>query len=213
DGIFLYSGEGQKGDMQFIRGNLAVRDHLKNDKELHLFRQMGGGKVEYIGQMAYIGHQIRDIDSRGIPRKSIVFVLCPIKRFFQDNLDEEISEDDLWQDTLENLRVRAKESAREMLDVKTRMANYRNRSNAIRIYALKRADGICEGCDEKAPFIGKNGKPFLEVHHLLNLSDEGPDDPGFVAALCPNCHRRVHYGEDKEEYNKRLSSRIRKKES
>ncbi len=31
-GHFLYSGEGQRGDMTFTRGNKAVRDHVNNGK-------------------------------------------------------------------------------------------------------------------------------------------------------------------------------------
>ena len=27
NGVFLYTGEGQKGDMEFIGGNRAIRDH------------------------------------------------------------------------------------------------------------------------------------------------------------------------------------------
>src|SRR5437016_13409603 len=30
DGLFLYKGEGQQGDMAFIRGNVAIRDHMDN---------------------------------------------------------------------------------------------------------------------------------------------------------------------------------------
>ena len=35
--IFSYTGEGQAGDMQFTKGNLALRDHLKNNKRVFLF--------------------------------------------------------------------------------------------------------------------------------------------------------------------------------
>jgi 5-methylcytosine-specific restriction enzyme A len=38
DIVFLYTGEGQIGDMQFIRGNKAIRDHIPNQKDLMLFR-------------------------------------------------------------------------------------------------------------------------------------------------------------------------------
>ena len=34
DGVFTYSGEGQRGDMEFLRGNLAVRDHSANGLSL-----------------------------------------------------------------------------------------------------------------------------------------------------------------------------------
>jgi 5-methylcytosine-specific restriction protein A len=40
DGIFAYTGEGQIGDMEFVRGNLALRDHMANGRDLLLFQQL-----------------------------------------------------------------------------------------------------------------------------------------------------------------------------
>lgn len=67
-----------------------------------------------------------------------------------------------------------------------------------------RAAGRCEGCKSPAPFIRKNGSPYLEPHHIRRVSDGGPDDPAFVISLCPNCHRRVHAGADGDKYNAEL---------
>jgi 5-methylcytosine-specific restriction protein A len=80
DGTFRYSGEGQTGDMTFTRGNKAIRDHVQNGKELHLFERAGAGSVRYIGQMEYAGHDIgsrvQDRD-KGL-RSAIVFRLAPM---------------------------------------------------------------------------------------------------------------------------------------
>ena len=122
----LYTGEGQRGDMDFVRGNLAIRDHVANGKDLHLFEYVQTGYVRY-------------------------------------------------------------------------------RSNSIRVYVLKRANGTCEGCGAGAPFKTTAGRPYLEPHHIRRLSDGGPDDPNWVIALCPNCHRRAHYGQDRAEYNQGLT--------
>jgi len=58
--------------------------------------------------------------------------------------------------------------------------------------ALRRAKGICQLCDSPAPFIKKDGTPFLEVHHIQSLSEGGEDTLRNCVALCPNCHRKVH---------------------
>ena len=34
----------------------------------------------------------------------------------------------------------------------------------------KRANGVCQYCQQAAPFIDKNGNPYLEVHHVIWLS-------------------------------------------
>lgn len=60
---------------------------------------------------------------------------------------------------------------------------------------LLRADGKCEGCKSDAPFTrAKDGTPYLEVHHMILLANGGEDSLENTAALCPNCHRRFHYG-------------------
>jgi len=79
EGTFLYTGEGQSGDMQFIRGNAAVRDHFVEGKELHLFENVGGDTVRYLGQMVYIGHRFqKGSDAKGQIRQIIVFELKPV---------------------------------------------------------------------------------------------------------------------------------------
>lgn len=60
---------------------------------------------------------------------------------------------------------------------------------------LQRANGNCEECREAAPFFrSSNGTPYLEVHHRKQLSDGGDDTVENAVALCPNCHRKEHFG-------------------
>jgi len=61
--------------------------------------------------------------------------------------------------------------------------------------ALLRAKGQCEDCKKDAPFIRKSdGSPYLEVHHKITLANGGKDTIDNVLALCPNCHRKAHFG-------------------
>ena len=65
--------------------------------------------------------------------------------------------------------------------------------------ALLRAAGRCERCGNSAPFKrASDGSPFLEVHHLASRADGGEDSLANVIALCPNCHREIHYGQVRE---------------
>ncbi len=60
---------------------------------------------------------------------------------------------------------------------------------------LLRAKGVCEKCKKYAPFIRKtDNSPYLEVHHKIMLSDGGDDSVENAIALCPNCHRELHFG-------------------
>lgn len=60
---------------------------------------------------------------------------------------------------------------------------------------LERASGICERCGAPAPFIrAADGTPYLEVHHKKRLADGGEDTVENAIAVCPNCHRELHFG-------------------
>lgn len=56
------------------------------------------------------------------------------------------------------------------------------------------------------------GTPYLEPHHIRRLSDGGPDDPWFVAAVCPSCHREIHFGMHGQAKNEALLQTIAMKE-
>lgn len=51
--MFLYTGEGQMGDMAFVRGNRAIRDHAANGKDIVFFETLGNGKgCRFLGDFA-----------------------------------------------------------------------------------------------------------------------------------------------------------------
>jgi 5-methylcytosine-specific restriction protein A len=82
------------------------------------------------------------------------------------------------------------------------------RDPAVKAWVLKAAKGVCEGCDNPAPFIGNDGLPYLEVHHVMPLASHGSDTTTNAVALCPNCHRRCHYSNDSDEFKLRLYEKI-----
>lgn len=84
------------------------------------------------------------------------------------------------------------------------------RDPAVKAWVLKVADGICEGCDMPAPFMGTDGFPYLEVHHVMPLASHGSDTTSNSAALCPNCHRRCHLSLDRDEFRLMLYEKIRR---
>ncbi|GAB7228570.1 HNH endonuclease signature motif containing protein [Vibrio rotiferianus] len=71
-----------------------------------------------------------------------------------------------------------------------------DRSAQVKAWVLNRADGVCELCGVKAPFTTYAGKPYLEVHHVKRLSFGGSDKVTNCVALCPNCHRALHYSNE-----------------
>ena len=98
----------------------------------------------------------------------------------------------------------------DMEPSKTRREEWqRTRNVMITQYAQCRSRGHCEGCKNPAPFMRRNGEPYLEVHHIQALADGGADHPLNVAAVCPNCHSRVTHGKDAGEYNAIIADNVR----
>ena len=77
-------------------------------------------------------------------------------------------------------------------------------------WVLYEAAGTCEQCGRSAPFSRDDGEPFLEVHHVRPLGEGGPDTTDNAAACCPNCHRRLHHGADRERLRLDLIARVRR---
>ena len=83
-----------------------------------------------------------------------------------------------------------------------------SRDASVKAWVLNRANGICESCAQPAPFVGSDGTPYLEVHHLRTLADGGSDMVSNAVALCPNCHRRLHYDPKAKELKARLFATV-----
>jgi 5-methylcytosine-specific restriction protein A len=212
NGTFSYFGEGQLGDMKLTRGNLAILNHSVNGKELHLFESISKGFVRYAGLMVCAGYETREgvRDRANRSRKAIVFHLVPESDLSEveqerpvDSEGNSVPQSWYWQVPMEDLKKAAREAPSDV-PPGVGKRNLYHRSETVKIYVQRRAEGQCEGCHNPAPFVTKTGRPYLEPHHTRRLSDGGPDDPKWVVAVCPTCHRRAHYSKDAEEYNQQL---------
>jgi len=214
--IFYYTGEGQVGDQDFKEGNKALRDHLVNGKNLLLFEKSEkSGFYEFINQFNCTGYHIKQgPDKNGQTRMIIKFELQVVDSPKSENDTDEFV-DEINNKTLDELRQLALNTVNttQKANLQLRKVIVRIRAAAIKRYALLRANGICESCNKPAPFVTVSDSHFLEVHHLNKLSDGGLDHPINVAAVCPNCHRRVHYGKDGIDYNNRIKELVLKKEN
>jgi hypothetical protein len=72
--VFTYTGEGQSGDMNFTRGNLALKDHLKNGKRVFLFQSESSGYVKFISELSFYDVDYFETkDTNGLTRIGIKF--------------------------------------------------------------------------------------------------------------------------------------------
>ena len=101
-----------------------------------------------------------------------------------------------YSDTQENRLKRISKMKESFPRTKRVESSVYERSPDIVAEVLHRSNGHCELCSSPAPFNRKSdNSPYLEVHHKIWLSNGGEDSIENAIALCPNCHRREHFGD------------------
>ncbi|WP_325435876.1 HNH endonuclease [Pseudomonas nitroreducens] len=213
-GVFHYTGEGQVGDMKLTGGNKAILEHARLGQSLHLFKALGkrvGVSLgqRYMGEFACADHYWDEgKDREGKLRKIVRFLLVPVGRIVEGAVGENAGT--ALPSTLEKARELAMLAMESRVDASPGAAirNIYTRSAQVKNYVLLRAAGTCESCDKPAPFFRNDGSPYLEPHHINRLSDGGLDHPLYVGAVCPACHREIHYGLGGSEKNELLRERV-----
>lgn len=221
DGTWSYIGQGSTGDQSV--DNFANALLINERRDVLLFvtqepsnkeqRERGNRRKRYKFKGIYqvLSHSFSSPkEGKRAKDKLLVFYLVPAANIYESNLERTglkmpNSLHDLKREILEDER-------RAGNGTPLSVADYRDRSVQIKKYALLRANGICELCEKYAPFISSTNYPFLEVHHIRSLADDGPDLPSNVSAICPNCHREAHFGIRRLEIRDRLVTIISKKE-
>jgi 5-methylcytosine-specific restriction enzyme A len=213
-GTYEYCGEGQIGDMTFTGGNKAVRDHRENGEDLFLFRDEGKGKgVRYEGLFECVDYAIKlGRDKTNAERDIIVFELAPVSSTEEQCAGAHASGEVALEDLRKAAYLAATKSAGQKGPKGISTRSWYERAEDVRRYVLARAGGICECCSKPAPFKNKTGSPYLEPHHTTRRADNGLDHPAHVAAVCPDCHRHVHFGIDGNGVNEAIKAAIKAKE-
>lgn len=94
--------------------------------------------------------------------------------------------------------------------VQSRTSSGYHRDAKVRAEVLRIAAGRCECCGEIG-FVTKGGERYLETHHIVEISQRGPDSLNNVIAVCPLCHRKAHYAADRAHIERRMLETIRRR--
>lgn len=113
-------------------------------------------------------------------------------------LDEESERQNIWQYDWKSWRnvkdiVKTVDKIETNSEKKEYITEQWIRDSRVRRQVLDNAKGICQGCKQKS-FEKENGEIYLEVHHKVYLSQNGSDTIENCVALCPNCHKKEHFG-------------------
>lgn len=217
DGIYHYTGMGQVGDQSiYFSQNKTLLESKKNNVGLHLFEVFKPRQYTYMGCVELHGEPYAEeqIDAKGRPRKVWMF---PLKLLEESNpatyLDIETilklnkeQEEAVTKLSYDELKSRAVYYGKEASSRKVFSQTY-IRNPYVAELTKRRSNGSCELCNSEAPFRDSLGRPYLESHHIVWLSNNGPDTIQNTAALCPNCHKKMHIVNDKND--KELLTRLR----
>jgi len=94
-------------------------------------------------------------------------------------------------------------------DTHTTSTTVYNRDPSVVALARYRSDHTCEmpECDYKG-FTKNNGKLYIETHHIIPRSEGGEDTVFNVAAVCPNCHKALHFAENRDKLAEELKKAV-----
>jgi 5-methylcytosine-specific restriction protein A len=201
DDIFHYTGMGLKGNQGInIAQNRTLAESNFNGVEVFLFEVFEPGKYIHIGEvkLAEKPYTEEQPDIKGDPRLVWIFPLKVVNEAGTPIINLKT----LQKKQLKQEREAKKLSNSELVN-RAKFSNKRAGKRIVKAYIYERnpyvselakriADGICQLCKEPAPFKDNKNESFLETHHIIWLSDNGPDTIENTVALCPNCHRKMH---------------------
>lgn len=217
--ILHYTGMGQLGDMEMRGANLRLKDAEKDGTEIHLFEVFKKTEYTYRGVFVLCDkpYQEKQLDRDGNLRKVWMFPIkskqpdigIPLQTFKDNNDDKDKN--------VKKKKLSGKELVTKAKEIKNKDPSRRyvrsleyERDPIIAAAAKYLAKGVCLLCNNPAPFKDKDGQPYLECHHIVWLSEGGADELKNTAALCPNCHKKMHVVADPEDV-KKLQTVIKEK--
>lgn len=208
DDVLYYTGMGQIGDQDLnFAQNKTLAESRKTGILVYLFELFNEQRYRYRGivELADEPFQKNERDANGDMRKVWKFPLKLVSA--NDILEEEYLDKNAENDARVVERMsksyiasKAREIDHVVSEVTTISKKY-VRNPIIARYAKDRTQGYCELCGNPAPFKA-GGIPYLETHHLQLVSEGGRDSIDNIAALCPNCHRKMHVLRDPEDLKK-----------
>lgn len=211
DDILHYTGMGLEGDQNInYSQNKTLAQVHSNNVEPFLFEVFEEGQYIYRGKvdLAEEPYQEEQPDINGNIRKVWIFPLklveekpsIPLPGLIILKRQQE-RQKEAKRLSYEELEKRAMYSKKGVGTRQVSSTTY-ERNEYVSELAKRRANGVCQLCDEPAPFKDKKGEPFLESHHIVWLSKGGDDTIENTVALCPNCHRKMHIVKLKSDIKK-----------
>ena len=192
-----YTGMGKNGDQVLVGNQNGTLYHSDtNGVNVHLFEVLEKSVYTYKGivKLAAQPYQAAQETFDGEMRSVWIFPVKPVLDIEEWAIEVMEKEAVTLSNTELYKRVKAvKCESRKPRTVETKVYD---RDPYLKELVKRIAEGKCQYCGETAPFIDKNGEPYLEEHHVTWLARGGSDTIDNVVAVCPNCHTKAHVLDD-----------------
>jgi len=217
--ILHYTGMGRIGDQTLTGQNLRLAEQRVRGVDVHLCEVFQKNEYQYKGRVELAGEVYTESQpgDDGVNRRVYIF---PLRIVNGEAISLPTEKDiatvagqrrrSLRKLSLSKLVQAAIGSQQEKPGVRHAVSIQYQRSEAVALLVKHLANGVCDLCQQDAPFQTGEG-PYLECHHIVRLADSGPDTLENTVALCPNCHRKMHAlnrNEDRTRLARRIARRL-----
>jgi hypothetical protein len=195
---------GTTGSKVKSRYYLSKREGSGRDGEPRLGKQIMADFAD-VGDLVMIANRGSDLFILNISRMEFGSSLLDIQEAARKLADASVN--DLG--TLMRAAMSAGSPPKQVKQVRREFV----RNPIIAAAAIARAQGRCETPNCTMPLFRRpDGSAYLEVHHVLPMSEGGYDAVMNTAALCPSCHRELHYGISKDDRRATLLAELARTE-
>lgn len=198
--VLHYTGMGKIGDQKIdFAQNKTLAESESNGVTVHLFEVLVPTEYIYHGEVVLADKPYQGIQKGDDNELRNVWIF-PLKLhdgaspLSQEILTKRLRDKERAAQKLplEELKNHAERNGSDKVSSRRVTNNVYIRDPFVAEYAKRRANGVCQLCEEEAPFRNAEGFPYLECHHIDWISNGGSDSIENTVALCPNCHRKMH---------------------
>lgn len=220
---FIYSGEGNLGDMQEALSTNADLIRCEEDgTPVCVFYKVanGGSRWKHLGEFRVVRHGPGSSKDRsGNWRRDLRFQfrmsvesdadrLTKIPRVRPSEPPRLPTEEELWE-----ILARSPSSKTTARKRRTYTSRGKRAQDPLKtMYVLSRVTalgGACELCQINPEWVASDGLPHYQAHHL----NPDIDAVDWIAGICGTCHDRLHHSTDRVEVARGLREFIAQRHS
>lgn len=189
DGDLIMIGRGKRsqGDQRLSHGNAALVSALETADRVAfpVYEKVAPRSYAYLGEYVPIAMTYHELDDSVPGYKVYRFRLTPSQPTNAAAASEQNVRVDFEADASDELPPQRRQYVRAIIA-----------RNRMLVGQVKREAGYrCERCSAATSWRTSQGVPYVEVHHIIALGEDGFDSLKNMVALCSDCHRYLHLGQ------------------